>query len=279
MFAHALYIAPFKDTFWTTTVQPGSPYGLATEPNTALQSAISTLSTGPVGPSDAVGKTDIKNLMKCCRADGLILKPSRPITSTDETILKHAFPNMKGAANTNAQVYTSYSDIKVFSSTEQFMLRFGIALATELSTTSYSILPSTMYLDTVNMETKMYKAFQGHPGTDSKIYDVPATGALSIPTCGLKDFQLWYLSPVISIGDSTTAVIFGEREKWVPVSNQRIKSVDIKGGNLLIDIQGRPAEVVTMDFLMNTTMVSVSCKLPDSGSSRLSVNSKTCHGI
>lgn len=57
MFAHALYVAPFKDTFWTTSAQSGSPYGpLANEPNVALQTAIATLSTGPVGPSDAVGK-------------------------------------------------------------------------------------------------------------------------------------------------------------------------------------------------------------------------------
>ena len=38
-------------------MQPGSPYGpLANEPNVELQAAIATLSTGPVGPSDAVGK-------------------------------------------------------------------------------------------------------------------------------------------------------------------------------------------------------------------------------
>ena len=55
MFAHALYIAPFKDTFWTTSSQPGSPYDPHTEPNIDLQSAIATLSTGPVGPGDGVG--------------------------------------------------------------------------------------------------------------------------------------------------------------------------------------------------------------------------------
>lgn len=55
MFAHSLNIAPFKDTFWTTTEQPGSPYGSEQEPYPTLQAAVATLSTGPVGPSDAVG--------------------------------------------------------------------------------------------------------------------------------------------------------------------------------------------------------------------------------
>ena len=31
MFAHALGVAPFKDNFWTTSVQPGNPYGLAAD--------------------------------------------------------------------------------------------------------------------------------------------------------------------------------------------------------------------------------------------------------
>lgn len=55
MFAHALYIAPFKDTFWTTTTQDGNPYK-SSEPNVELQAAIATLSTGPVGPSDKIGQ-------------------------------------------------------------------------------------------------------------------------------------------------------------------------------------------------------------------------------
>ena len=56
MFAHALYVAPYKDTFWTTPFQPGNPlYGPVSEPNVELQAAIATLSTGPVGPSDAIG--------------------------------------------------------------------------------------------------------------------------------------------------------------------------------------------------------------------------------
>lgn len=58
MFAHALYVAPFKDTFWTTTNQTGNRYN-SSEPNVELQAAIATLSTGPVGPSDKIGAVRI----------------------------------------------------------------------------------------------------------------------------------------------------------------------------------------------------------------------------
>ena len=46
--------------------------------------------------------------MKCCRADGLIIKPSRALTSTNQNLLKLAFPGqipgmaaklLKGADN------------------------------------------------------------------------------------------------------------------------------------------------------------------------------------
>ena len=39
------------------------------------------------------GKTNIDLLMKCCRADGLIIKPSRALTSTNQNMMKLAFPN------------------------------------------------------------------------------------------------------------------------------------------------------------------------------------------
>jgi hypothetical protein len=41
---------------WSTEVQSGNPYSnKATEPYSALESAISTLSAGPVGPGDKLG--------------------------------------------------------------------------------------------------------------------------------------------------------------------------------------------------------------------------------
>ena len=48
------------------------------ETHPALHSVIATLSTGPVGPSDAIDKFNISLILKSCNMDGLILKPSRP---------------------------------------------------------------------------------------------------------------------------------------------------------------------------------------------------------
>ena len=84
LLSDALGIAPFKDTFWSTSDEPGSSYKpSAMEPLPEREIILAILSTGPVGPGDAINCTNGTRIMKCCRQDGLILKPDRPITMID----------------------------------------------------------------------------------------------------------------------------------------------------------------------------------------------------
>lgn len=81
MFVDAIGLAPFKDVFWSTSLQPGSPYkSNAREVLPDREILVATLSTGPVGPGDGMNYTNVARIMKCCREDGLILKPDRPLT-------------------------------------------------------------------------------------------------------------------------------------------------------------------------------------------------------
>ena len=67
MFSSVLGLAPFKDVYWSTKTQPGNPYGpKATESYPELESAISTLSTGPVGPGDQIGNMSREIIMRSC---------------------------------------------------------------------------------------------------------------------------------------------------------------------------------------------------------------------
>jgi hypothetical protein len=94
MFADAIGLAPFKDVFWSTSKQPGKSYGPNTEevlPDREI--LIATLTTGPVGPGDAINYTNIERIMKCCRKDGLILKPDRPLTTINALISDWALYN------------------------------------------------------------------------------------------------------------------------------------------------------------------------------------------
>jgi hypothetical protein len=94
MFADAMGIAPFKDVFWSTSLQPGSHYGIeAHEVLPEREILIATLSTGPVGPGDGINFTNVERIMKCCRKDGLILKPDRPLTTINALISDWAIYN------------------------------------------------------------------------------------------------------------------------------------------------------------------------------------------
>jgi hypothetical protein len=87
MLADALGLAPFKDVLWSTSTQPGSPYGPnATEELPDREILMATLSTGPVGFGDGINFTNIQRLMRCCRNDGLILKPDRPLTTINTLV-------------------------------------------------------------------------------------------------------------------------------------------------------------------------------------------------
>jgi hypothetical protein len=92
MFADAIGLASFKDVFWSTSLQPGAPYKPSPEevlPEREI--LIATLSTGPVGLGDAINYTNVQRIMKCCRKDGLILKPDRPLTTINALVSDWAF--------------------------------------------------------------------------------------------------------------------------------------------------------------------------------------------
>ena len=111
LFADALGIAPFKDTFWSTSDEPGSSYKpFAMEPLPEREIAVATLSTGPVGPGDGINFTNVERIMKCCRQDGLILKPDRPISMLDILISDWAQYN----GTKQGELYTTESTMFVF---------------------------------------------------------------------------------------------------------------------------------------------------------------------
>lgn len=51
---------------------------------------LSLLSAGPVGTGDAMGEEDAANIRRAARADGLLVKPDRPLMPTDATYLSEA---------------------------------------------------------------------------------------------------------------------------------------------------------------------------------------------
>jgi hypothetical protein len=85
--ARSLGLWPFKDVFLTFRTGDGPRDGDSCAEAEALLSA---LSAGPVGIGDRVGRTDRALVLRCCRADGLLVKPDAPIAALDRCF--HAHP-------------------------------------------------------------------------------------------------------------------------------------------------------------------------------------------
>ncbi|KAK6165977.1 hypothetical protein SNE40_022776 [Patella caerulea] len=261
LFAEAMGIAPFKDNFWSTEVQTGNGYN-QTEPHTSIHAAISTLSTGPVGLGDKVGHSNPNLIMRSCNAEGLILKPSKPITAIDKQIQQMAFG---GNIGPEGKIYTTYSNIDNHI--------FGIILAANISM-DYTLRIQDTGINMTQAAMVMI--------SDLYISDTLVTFNESQPlkittSCTTKYFCLYYYSPVFTVGNDKV-MIYGEVDKWTPMSNNRVTGIRVISDDLFLQLVGVPNEIVSFRFFRNMIPVAeiVKCSLGPTGSAEMSFNKKIC---
>jgi hypothetical protein len=96
LFYWSIGLLPFKDDFWSETDEPGNHWG-GTEVDPELQTLVSSLIAGPVGPADAIGKLNRTRVMQACRADGTLLKPHAPAMNLDSTFSRAMSPQYQGS--------------------------------------------------------------------------------------------------------------------------------------------------------------------------------------
>ena len=139
MLASAVGIAPSKDNAWSQTHQPlanNTYHDSRTEPRFRLQSAVMTLSRGPVAFSNQIGLSNKTVIMHTCRSDGMLLRPDRPATLINQIINNRAFQNAP----------SKLPDGEVWSTTSSIQgLRFAHLISTDLSD-AISVKPSDMEL-------------------------------------------------------------------------------------------------------------------------------------
>ncbi|XP_046547865.1 uncharacterized protein LOC124257770 isoform X1 [Haliotis rubra] len=259
LFAWAIGIAPFKDIFWTTSVQPGNTYN-STEPYPSLHAVVATLSTGPVGIGDMIGGTNKTLIMKSVNADGLILKPSRPATSIDNRIRRMAWTDFEGP---DGEVWSTYSD---FGGNN----KYGIILAADLQG-SYNMTPCMA-------------GYQGFPSSmvfpannPNKIQPLTDAQPLAMSNCTKADFCLFYVSPVLTI-NGKQVLIQGELDKWVPMSPQRVTAINI-ADDITISLTGAAHETASFWFNVDGKSSPVICTLGAAGLATLSFTAGTCRGV
>ncbi|KAI0565780.1 Ribonuclease kappa [Gracilaria domingensis] len=99
----ALGFCPFKDVFMTHKNTSGK-VDIDGDPNAELEACLAVMSAGPVGIGDRLGRTDRNIVSKCCRPDGLLIKPDLPITAMEYS-MRNGDGFLWGATHSSAWKY------------------------------------------------------------------------------------------------------------------------------------------------------------------------------
>ena len=232
LFYWAIGVAPSKDDYWTSENQPNPPYSYnASEPNWQLQAITIALSTGPNGPSDAIGYTNKSLVMSTIRGDGLNLQPDRPATTMDTAFITGIFKTGTGVEDLRStwcahanHSYRTHSILAV-SLGSDFTLSYD-DFKPHLAASSYYIydwfsplaLPSNLQAG----GTFVIPQGQGQPSAPSRAHSI----------------RYYITAPVLPGG----WVLYGDASKIVTTSHQRIDHVRASPSGFSADVIGSSGE-------------------------------------
>ena len=233
--AHAIALAPFKDSFWTTPSQPNGSLPNAREFGWALHSAVATLSAGPVTPSDGINMSNVPVIMRTCRADGTLLHPARPATYTDYMIraradapFGHLWSTYSEASGLRWDHIFSREMESLFNLTPSVLtLDGGRADVSTAKLVAYSLNTSSLSLDSLQVQ---------HFSETAPVTLVRDTSAV--------DFALWHVAPI----DSSGWAFLGDLTKYVPTSSARLVSAESSATSSEVTIVGAVGESVTLTW-------------------------------
>jgi hypothetical protein len=205
--ASALGIWPWSDVFNST------------ETNNLL---LSTLSAGPVGIGDEMGKEEKPNLLRAVRADGVIVKPDVPIVPLDRSYIADA---QHDEAPLIAGTFTRHGDIKT-----EYVFAFnrpGAGRGEVQFTPAELGFTNSVYI---------YDYFSA----TARLWDADALFAATLD----GNAPAFYI--VAPVGRSGIAFL-GDKDKFVSTGRQRIASLQDEPGGLTVKvIFAAPEKSVTL---------------------------------
>lgn len=74
----------------------------------------------------------------------------------------------------------------------------------------------------------------------------------------MNDYCLYYVSPVFRVRDNDV-VFLGEKDKWVPVSAQRVTLIYVDSNGLMVFVSGAIGEKAVFSVAINNNVTDVTC--------------------
>lgn len=219
--ARALGLWPFKDVFLShgkTSLSEGEPYA-------EVEALLSALSGGPVGIGDQLGCTNRDLVMRCCRNDGVLIKPDVPLAALDRCFARNAFFHHSLLVGEAHNLHPA-----------------GRWLYLASFNASHAKQP---------IEDKVSLADLGalRPDGDVIVYDwrqrtwqrLGRDGAWNVDL-GYQEWDYRIVCPLLA-GDIT---VFGDADKYASVGDQRVGRIRTEDGAVCFDLHGSPGEVVAV---------------------------------
>jgi len=211
LFYWAIGIIPFKDGFYSSTHKQTGGQTVGPETSPDREALMATLSCAMVGPMDGLGLLNSSRVMSSCRKDGTILKPDRPISTTDACFR---------LGQPACHIYHTFSEIQGLGRAHYFFSSDNVAMTADMvylkSSDAYVVYNwYTGELSRLGESNKLSPGYEGH------IY------AIVTPVQ-----QGW--------------VVLGEVDKYVPLAKIRFTSIDASNVVLTLQVAGVAGEVVRL---------------------------------
>lgn len=258
LFLDSLALRPTKDNYFSTDSQGHGEKGV--EQFNRLQALVSTLSTGPVFPSDAINCSDPALILRSCMSDGRLLRPDRAATNLDNNILAKAVARADGTPEPG-ELETTTTTVGTWT--------YTYVLAANLNATTIAV--DALFAPS-HPATTAFVAFESNSSSHPVRFD--AAHPLQLPAGDRWSFQYVTVAPVLANG----YVFLGEAAtKWMAVSRQRFSAITPTANGVTVAVAGAPGELVNIAY----TRVSaggapapttyVECKIPVGGSTTINI--------
>jgi len=243
MIAWAVGALPFKDNFQTS---PGQRAVLS-ETMGEQEALISALSAGMVGPGDRLGWSDAGLLGRTCRADGLLLKPDRPVTPIDAMFLPHERPHIVTTCSRRPGLgtwtYLAAFPLARGDGAERVLDELAGLVVYGRSVADMFVFPEAIRDWGVDLERDL--GLQG----PAVLYDWKAgtaavvDRAFSVPPMeSREEFAYYVIAPLLPNG----LALIGETAKFVTLADRRFAGVEPLADALRVTVAGVPGERVAL---------------------------------